>query len=198
MKRMVLIAMGLLLLAGSSFAQPYPGLPDTAYVGLFTDLAHTTHQVNYTATPPAMTPFTFYIFWVPSKMGLMAAEFKIQYPANVLITSAVKNPAVIIEMGSIQAGISISFYGEVECGESCCRTDWVYSHRVNCFLMNANPGQIMVVERLLDPEPPAYQVGSCEPGYPIYPVKRYCHLSLNYDGGVGVQTKSWGAIKSLF
>jgi hypothetical protein len=197
MKRMVLIAMGLMLLAGSGFAQPFPGLPDTAYVGLFTDLAHTAHRVNYTATPPAMTPFTYYIFWLPSKMGLMAAEFKIQYPANVLQTSSTKNPLVIIEMGTLQAGMSISFYGEVECGVNCCLTDWVYSHRVTGLLMNANQGQIMVVEHP-GTIPPAYQIGSCEPGYPIYPVERFCHLSLNYDGGTAVERQSWGAIKSLF
>jgi|WetSurMetagenome_2_1015567.scaffolds.fasta_scaffold18775_3 hypothetical protein len=195
MKRMVLIAMGLALLAGSAFAQPYPGLPDTAYVGLFADVGRTNHQVNYGGA--GFTPFTYYIFWLPSKMGMMAAEFKIQYPSNVIQVSATKNPAVIIELGTIQNGISLSFYGEAECGLNCCRTDWVYSHLVSCFLQNATQGQIMLVE---DPnaDPPVFQVGSCELGYPLYPVKRICHLSLNYDGGVGVENKSWGAIKSLF
>jgi hypothetical protein len=196
MKRMVMVAIALLLLAGSGFAQPYPGLPDTAYVGLFNDAAHTAHQVNYGGT--GFTPFTYYIFWLPNKMGMMAAEFKIQYPANVIQATATKNPAVIIELGTIKDGISISFYGEAECGLNCCRTDWTYSHSVSCFLTNGTQSQIMVVEHPLTLPFPAYQIGSCEPGSPLYPAKRFCHLSLNYDGGVGVESTSWGAIKSLF
>ncbi len=89
MKRMVLVAMGLMLLAGSGFAQPYggladstyAGLPDTAYVGLFADAAHTVRSVTYGGAPAA---FQWYIFFLPSKMGLQAAEFKIQLPANIV------------------------------------------------------------------------------------------------------------------
>ena len=136
MKRMVIVATGLMLLAGSAFAQPYPGLPDTAYVGLFKDVAHTAWAVNYTATPPAFTNFSMYIFWLPNKMGLQAMEFKIQYPSNIIPAVTTKNPAVIIELGTLTAGISASF------AEGDCHTDWVYSHQVTCFLKDATQSQI--------------------------------------------------------
>jgi hypothetical protein len=191
MKRMVLIAMGLMLLAGSAFAQPYPGLPDTAYVGLFTDLAHTTYQVNYGVAP---TAFQWYIFFLPSKMGFQAAEFKIQLPANVVsITTLAKDLAITVELGTIAGGISVAL------DESVCRTDWFYLYKLQSILMSNVQSQITVEDRgdvngVWTP----YQVASCEPGYPIYPVKRFCHLSLNYDGGIGVQSTSWSAIKNLF
>jgi hypothetical protein len=190
MKRMVLGAIALLLIAGSGFAQPYPGLPDTAYVGLFTDAAHTAYQVNYTGSPAA---FQYYIFFLPNKMGFQAAEFKLQLPANVLsLTTLAKDPAVTVELGSLTAGISTAL------AEGTCRTDWFFLYRLQSLLMSNVQSQIMIVEHPGVLPFPAYQVASCEPGYPIYPLKRYCHLSLNYDGGVGVESTSWGAIKSMF
>ena len=189
MRRMVLVAMGLLLLAGSAFAQPFPGLPDTAYVGLFADAAHSVRSVNYGVAPAS---FQWYIFWLPSKMGLSATEFKIQLPANVVGTTVLdKDPAITVELGTLTAGITIAFH------EDSCQTDWVYSHHLSSFLLNATQSQIEVVAH---PAiiPPEYHVTSCEPGYPIEPVKRFTHLYLNWDGGIAVEEQSWGAIKSLF
>ena len=190
MKRLVMIAMGLLLLAGSAFAQPFPGLPDTAYVGLFADAAHTVRSVNYTG---AMTIFQWYIWWLPSNMGLQGAEFKIQLPANVVsITVLSKDPAITVELGTLAAGISIAF------AEGSCKTDWVFSHQLQSILTSNVQSQIEIVEHPGVLPFPAYQVASCEPGYPIYPVKRFTHLYMNWDGGIAVEEKSWGAIRSLF
>jgi hypothetical protein len=190
MKRMVLIALGLLLLAGSGFAQPYPGLPDTAYVGLFSDAAHTLHQVNYGGSPAA---FQWYIFFLPNKNGLIAAEFKIQLPANVAsATILAKDPAITVELGGLTAGISVAL------AEGTCRSDWFYLYRIQSILLSNVQSQVELVENPNTLPLPAYQVASCELGYPIYPLKRYCQLSLNYDGGVAVEHQSWGAIKSLF
>ena len=189
MKRMVLITMGLMLLAGSVSAQPFPGLPDTAYVGLFADAAHSVRQVNYTAIPPAYTSFMMYVCWLPSARGITAVEFAMSYPANIIPLAPTKNALVALEMGSFSAGVSTVF--------STCITDWIWSHSQRCFLTDATQGEIMVVEHptLL---PPAYQVATCELGAPIEPVKRLTHLYLNYDGGLAVGNKSWGAIKNLF
>jgi hypothetical protein len=189
MKRMVLIALGVLLLAGSAFSQPYPGLPDTAYVGLFADTGHSVRSVNFGGAPAA---FQWYIFWLPSTRGLIAAEFKILLPANVVgLSTLAKDPAVTVELGTLTGGISIAFNAD------SCQTDWVWSHKLNSILMSNVQSQIMVVEHPTI-DPPAYHVATCELGYPIEPVKRFTHLYLNWDGGVGVQNKSWGAIKSLF
>jgi hypothetical protein len=191
MKRMVLVAIGLLFIAGSAFAQPYPGLPDTAYVGLFTDAAHSASRVNYSGVSP--TPFQWYIFFLPSKTGFQAAEFKIQLPANVLSTTILaKDAAITVELGTLTGGISTAL------AEGTCRTDWFYLYKIQSILMSNVESQVELVENPNILPFPAYEVASCELGYPIEPLKRYCHLSMNYDGGVGVQSKSWGAIKSLF
>lgn len=187
MKRMVLVAMGLMLLAGSAFAQPFPGLPDTAYVGLFADVSHTVRQVNYGGV--GFTPFTMYIFWLPSKMGIQGAEFKLAVPANVILAVTTKNPYITVELGTLANGISCAF------SEDTCMIDWVESHHVTCYLTNATQTQVEVVE---NPTAGAYQVASCELGYPLYPVKRFTHLYMNWDGGIAVESKSWGSIKSLF
>jgi hypothetical protein len=187
MKRMVLIATGLMLLAGSAFAQPFPGLPDTAYVGLFADVAHSVRSVNYGGAPAG---FQWYIYWLPSNRGLSAAEFAISIPSNVIgATVVASDPAITVQMGTLLAGLTIAFH------EDSCQTDWVYSHRVSSFLMSAAQGQIMVVAH---PTVGAYQIATCELGYPIEPVKRFTHLYLNWDGGTAVEPKSWGSIKSLF
>jgi hypothetical protein len=187
-----MIAAGLMLLAGSAFAQPYPGLPDTAYVGLFADAAHTVRSVTY-GGGPGFTSFTMYIFFLPNKMGLQGAEFKISYPSNVIGLTAVKNASIAIELGTLANGMSFTFN---EIGG--CKTDWVEAYRQPCFLNSAAQTQIMVVEHPGIIPFPVYQVVTCELGYPIAPLKRFTHLSLNYDGGVAVEHQSWGAIKSLF
>jgi hypothetical protein len=190
MKRMVLIATGLMLLAGSAFAQPFPGLPDTAYVGLFADVAHSVRSVNYGGAPAG---FQWYIYWLPSKMGLQAAEFAISLPSNVIgMTILASDPAITVQMGTLAGGLTIAFHAD------SCQTNWVFSHKVQSVLMSAAQSQIMVVENINILPFPAYQVASCELGYPIEPVKRFTHLYLNWDGGTAVEPKSWGSIKSLF
>jgi hypothetical protein len=194
MKRMVMIAMGLLLLAGSAFAQlampadtTYPGLPDTAYVGLFADAGHTVRSVNYGGAPAA---FQWYIFFLPPKMGFQGAEFMIQLPANVVsITVLEKDPAITVELGSLLAGISTVI------AEGTCRSDWFYLYKLQSILFSNVQSQIEVVA---NPAAGAYQIVTCELGYPIAPLKRFTHLYLNWDGGIAVKETNWGAIKELF
>ena len=144
MKRMVMIATGLLLLAGSAFAQPFPGLPDTAYVGLFADTGHSVRTVTFGGAPAI---FHWYIFWLPSTRGLMAAEFKISAPSNVAgVTTVAKDPAITVELGTLTAGISIAFHAD------SCQSDWVWSHHLTSFLLNATQSQIELIEHpTLDP-----------------------------------------------
>ena len=188
---MVLVTMGLLLLAGSAFAQPFPGLPDSAYVGLFADVDHTIRTVTYGGAPAL---FHWYLYWLPSTRGLLAAEFTIVVPSNVAgVTTVAKDPGITVELGTLTGGISIAFH------EDSCQTDWVWSHHLTSFLLSGAQSEIMLVDRgdvggVWVP----YQIATCELGYPIEPVKRLTHLYLNWDGGLGVQSKSWGAIKSLF
>jgi hypothetical protein len=192
MKRMVLIAMGLLLLAGSGFAQPFPGLPDTAYVGLFSDVGHTTYSVNYTATPPAFTSFYMYIYWLPGKNGFLGADFRISYPSNVIGGTVTTDQTIAIVMGDLAGGMSFTYKAD------SCQTNWVYSHRQRIYLTDATQSQIEIIEH--PPNPPGVipflDVVSC--AMDLDPVKRFTYLYLNWNGGTAVESKSWGAIKNLY
>ena len=192
MKRLVLIAMGLLLLAGSGLAQPFPGLPDTAYVGLYADVGSTLRSYNYTATPPAFTIFYMYIYWLPSKKGLLGADFMISYPENVVGSTVYTDQTIAIVMGSLSTGMSFTYKAD------SCQTDWVYSHRQRILLSDATQSQIEVVEHPpATPEGQGYlDVVSCT--YDLDPLKRFTHLYLNWVGPTAVESKSWGSIKSLF
>ena len=192
MKRMVLVLFALLIVASDCFAQA----PDSAYVGLFADLARTKWAVYYTAAPPNPTSFSAYVFWLPSVRGIAGAEFAISMPdTNIVeLMMPVKNAAVILQMGDdLETGVSISWGPD----PSQCLTTWAWSHRLICYLWNTDQAEIKVVEHpgLV---PPVYQVATCELGFPKEPVKRYTHLYLNYDGGISTEDRSWGAIKSLF
>ena len=183
MKRALLIAFGLMLVAGSAFAQA-----DSTYAGLFTDEAHTTWTVSSTG----FTPFTVYIYWLPSQFGLSSAEFKITAPSNVILSTITANPDIAVSLGTLTAGIAVSF------GLNCEAAGvWVWTHHVSCFLTSSAEG---IIELVPDPSaiPPFLGYASCEPGYPPYPIRKFTNICLNSTCGVATQTTTWGAIKSLF
>jgi len=186
MKRVLLIAAALLMLAVAGAAQA----PDSSYVGLYADVDHSVRRVDY---PGAFTPFTMYIWWLPSVRGIRAAELMISYPANVIAGGVTASPRINVSLGSLPAGISFAF-------ESCNEGGiWFESHRQACFITSAAESQFEVVNHpgLI---PPSYQVAICDSaqGYRPEPVKRLTHLYLNWDGGIATETSTWGAIKSLF
>lgn len=186
MKRVLLVAMALLMLANTGTAQA----PDSCYVGLFADVDHSVRRVDYAG---GFTMLTMYIWWLPSARGIRAAEFAISYPANVIQATVTANPSINVSMGSLPAGISFAF-------ESCNEGGvWFESHHQTCYLTSNVVGQFEMIKHpgLI---PPAYQIAGCDSaqGYPIEPVKRLTHLYVNWDGGISAESSSWGAIKSLF
>lgn len=187
MKKLVLLLVAIALAAGSAFAQA----PDSSYVGLYADNAHSVRRVDY-GGGPAPTIFTMYLWWLPSVRGINGAEFAVKYPAAGLIAGSVTpNPALTVQLGTLPGGISIAW------DQANCQTDWTWSHTQACYLTSAALGQIEIVNHPTT-QPPHYVVATCEIGYPIEPVIRFTHLYLNWDGGIATESRSWGAIKSLF
>ena len=183
MKRAFLMAIGLLFVASSGFAQI-----DSTYAGLFTDEAHTIWTVSSTG----FTAFTMYIYWLPGTGGLSAVEFKITAPSNVILSTVTANPDIVVQLGTITAGASATF-------GSVCEPQgvWVWTHHVACFLTSTAEGMIELVP---DPTaiPPFLGMSTCELGNPLYPIRKFTNICLNSTCGIGTQTKTWGAIKSLF
>jgi len=184
MKRVLLASLGLLLIAGAAFAQP-----DTSYVGLFTDVDHTTWNVSYVG--PIPTEFIMYIYWLPSVRGLQGVEFKVKYPSNVLATAVNQNPGIVIALGSLSAGIS-AVWGEGDCQAAGV---WVESHNVECLLLS---NVASMVEIVAHPLVGKYQILNCELGYPPEPVRKFTNLCTNQACATATETKTWGAIKGLF
>ncbi len=181
MRKMLLVLAGLMLIASPCFAQS-----DTSYVGLFTDDAHTA----WTVSGSGFTPFSIYMYWFGSPLGIQAAEFILVAPANVIISSATyKNPDITVELGTLTGGISVAF-GNCQAGGV-----WWKMYQISCFLTTADPS---IVEVGPNPSAGAYQVASCELGYPIRPLKRYTNICCNQSCAIATREASWGAIKSLF
>jgi len=185
MKRVLWAIMLLFVFSSAGFAQP----PDTAYVGLFTDINHTTFSVMHPGGAPL--PFTMYIFWLAPAVGINAVEFMIVYPANIIASTVTPNPAITVNLGSLSAGMS-SAWGPEDCQAAGV---WVESHHQACFLMNMDQ---TIIELAPHPTAGGPQIASCELGYPIYPAKKFTNLCLNSDCSYAAPNTTWGAIKSLF
>jgi hypothetical protein len=184
MKRMVLILAGLVLIASPCFAQT-----DTSYVGLFTDDAHTTWTVSAAG---GFTPFTLYMYFLPGANGLIAAEFRLVVPSNVLAsTITYKDPDITVELGTLTGGIAVAIDPD-HCKPAGA---WFKLYAVSCFLTTVDPS---LVEIGPNPAANAYQIATCELGYPFGPLKRYTNICCNQDCSIATRRTTWGAIKELF
>jgi hypothetical protein len=76
-----------------------------------------------------------------------------------------------------------------------CQTDWFWSHHQLCLLRNVNAGFIFVGPH---PQAGGPQIATCELGFPIEPIRRLNNLCLNSTCELGIEAKTWGAIKELY
>jgi hypothetical protein len=189
MKKAMLLAVAILLFAGSAFA-----LPPQGYIGVFKDATHNTLPGQNTVCPPQYGQFGAWIFCLPSVNGLQAAEFAVSLPATTVTLATVKNPAITVELGSLAAGISVAF------GEGQCQMDWVYIYQLTMMQLGPPtvPAQIKIIVHPGTLPAPAYQFATCQLGYPIEACRNLTPLYICSDGPLGVQETNWGAIKSLF
>ena len=181
MKKVLLVAAALLILAGSLNAAPPRG-----YIGLYADMGHSVCSV---VNPGGFLPFNMYIWCLPGQDGMTAAEFAISYPASVIPSTVTLNPAITVSLGTLTAGTSVAF--------GACNYDWVWTHQQACYLTATTPGYIMIIP---DPTalPPAYQYATCALGNPLEQIQILSNLAMNQACVVATQNASWGAIKSLF
>jgi hypothetical protein len=112
-----------------------PASLEQSYIGLYADEAH---QVCH-AFQPSNIPvrLTLWIWCRAEQNGIQAAEFKINYPANVETLVEHQNPEIQLSMGSLEEGVSLLF--------ESCQTDWVWTHYQNFYLTDCMPSMIEVV-----------------------------------------------------
>ena len=132
-----------------------------SYIGLYTDQEHVVCDVL-----GCSQEFTMWIWCRPSDQGLNAAEFKINYPANVVQMSVTTNPVINVVLGTLEAGVSVSF--------SSCQADWVWTHHQDLILENSTASWIRVV-----PDPSSGLLGFSNCEFMIEEPQILGHLALN-------------------
>jgi hypothetical protein len=189
MKRALLVASAAMLVAGAAFATTLP----IGYIGVFSDETHTMDSTGNFACPALYGQFQAWIWCLPSIRGLQAAEFALGVPSTVVRLATAKNGIIILELGSLDTGMSVAF------AEGDCKTDWVWLYNLTMMLLAPTPAKIEIL-----PHPgvlpyPAYEFASCLPGYPIEECRYLTPLYVCWTPSpIGVEETSWGAIKSLF
>jgi hypothetical protein len=147
------------------------GTPSYGSIGLYVDEGRTSNTVSYAGTP---FEFTMYVFCRPGEHGLIAAEFGIAYPANVVPATVTENPLISISLGDLDSGISAAFFD--------CQNDWVWTHHQTVFLMSAAEAHIEVEKNGASH---ALQFATCELGFPLEPVHIssavFCNTSCEPD-----------------
>lgn len=181
----VLVACALLILISADVNSA----PSKPYVGIFADEAHSVVSVN----PATYTSFDVWISFLPSVHGMQATEFRVTMPSNVHVVVVFRNPIMLVTLGCPPPGES---YECVVFGEGTCATEWVWTHRLTCLLMDPAPGVIEIL-------PPregesAIAVYNCEAGYPAEPATILNKFGINQDAVIAVEPQTWGAIKSLY
>ncbi len=182
MKKAMLLAVAIMLVATSAFAGP------KAYIGIWADEAHSVCSVS----PPQYAPTPAYIYVLPSERGLQAAEFRMALPATIIQTASVKNAGITVELGSLANGISVAF------GEGMCQMDWTWLYNLTLMALATVPAVVEITPHPGTLPEPAYQVANCLPGYPIEPVVKLTSLYFYQSCVIGTEETNWGAIKSMF
>jgi hypothetical protein len=198
MKLFMILAVGVSCFASSAIpfaANPVcASRPPIGYIGLFADAAHS----DNTVCPAAYGPFMCWIWCLPSVNGLQAAEFAVSFPPTVAVLATVRNPGLYgLCCGTFVEGVSVAF------GETQCQMDWVWLFQLNMMQLGSPeaPATIEIVPHPGVLPAPAYQLASCQMGYPIEPCINLTPLYICWTpdpGPLGLRGSSWGAIKSLF
>lgn len=190
MKRSLLLALTVILVAGTAFAQ----LPQEPYIGLFTSDFHD----SWCAT--GSMPFYFtemWIFCLPNVDGMICAEFAISYPAVGVIPSTVTSnlPIISIQKGDLTTGMSVCYLE--------CQYDWHWCFHQSLVVNAPDPIYAELIPHTA-PEITQVQVADCREDFPIIPAIKFTNFYINYDPMTapecqvaGTESKTWGAIKAL-
>jgi hypothetical protein len=187
MKKVLLMVVALVMLCGIAHAGRY--LPPRGYIGCFVDSLR--NSFVWYGDPYPDPVLKYYIWCLPSRNGMMGAEFKVGiYGSFIRGYFDLNRDIVALSLGAPESGISI-----VVCN---CALDWCWLMRQELIPTTSDAGRIEIKEH---PDVGEYHFINCMPGYPHEPCWRYTHCYINEYHGclcVGIEESSWGAIKQLF
>jgi len=179
MKRVLLVVAFLILfvIAGDACA-----LSPKPYVGLFADANHSIPCNGGSSS------FNLYVWWLPSANGSLGTTYNLVLPSNVTIVSWTQSSEVAILVGC-DCGISGGFCAVF----AECQTDWVWSQRMACNVLDEEPSAIEIVPCVGGS---SLTVANCY--YSVEPVTIMNKFCINQEPIVAVEEVTWGAIKSLY
>jgi len=191
MKKLLLALLLTAVVSGSAVAQP----PPVAYVGLYVDDLHSTQCISGSVS----YEFLMWIWVLPGVDGLYGVEFAMEYPPGVIPSTVERNPIFPAQLGDLTSvdGVATS--------ASECLEDWTWVFRQNIIVTAPDPMEIRIVGSTMGEfvyETPIHT--TCDYPYPIFELRVLNYLYINYEGEayecslIGTESKSWGAIKSLF
>lgn len=159
--------------------------PPNAYVVLASDANHATYEVFGSG----FTPFNLWVWWFPSASGLKTALYEVTFPANVIAATVTTNPNInLFACEFMPPGGACAAFND-------CQTDWVWSHRVTCYLTSAAPSFITIGPWEGEEQ---FVVNNCSCCYPIEAVTVFNSFALNQPAVISVESLTWGGIKSLY
>lgn len=200
MKKVLLLAVAMILVAGIANAAPYRG-----YIGLFVGPSSNVPEqtapdpwnceIWYTGGGTTYTEAYVWVWCLPSVNGLKGAEFMLVPPdeeeTTVIFGSPVRNPLITNVLGDIWVGIEVVY--------PTCQTDWVWTHYMRVRLYDdVGSALIIVPNPISDPFTGWIQFANCNTGYPPEDAMRLCYVCFNMSCWIATKDASWGAIKSLF
>jgi hypothetical protein len=159
-------------------------------MGLFTDSSHSWWCVDGAGFYPAEV----WLWCLPGDGGMICAEFAISYPDNVIQSTTTFSPLIFppIDPTDLETGVSLCF--------SACQVTWTWIFHQALWVTTAEQTYVGLVKHT-DPDIEAIQIATCEPGYPVEPVRKFSDFYINYPPeecpGNAVESESWGAIKNL-
>jgi len=141
-------------------------LPSHGYICLSNGLDHSNCGVFSNGR---FIQFEMYIWMIPSSTGIVAGEFQIVYPADVISSTVTTNPDITVVLGQLNTGISFAF--------GTCHMDWVWSHHQTCYVFSNAYEFIQVAGDPASGTGPQY--ATCEVGYPLSPFIVLGNLGVN-------------------
>ena len=124
--------------------------------------------------------------WFYSSNDVIAAQFSIVFPSNVVYADVTYNSALSVIEGDIESGLRVAF--------SECQADIGWIASIQVMVLDITQSMINLVAH---PDNEFVIIATCAETNPIVSY-RGAYFTINYCIESAVENSSWGAIKQVF